>query len=133
MFSKYATNLKTTIFQRSLKNSGLLLLLFEPNIYFLFLIDIIDIIRPYHGIRPYHVTRSQHSNKWQYSIIVRCLRLYLIVISFGIILTQFYINFSRQEHQIELLFSYRSWSTSEVLRFQPIVINLGPEITWLLV
>ena len=29
--------------------------------------------------------------------------LYLTYIRFGIILTQFYINFSRQEHQIELL------------------------------
>ena len=41
IFSKYATNLKTTISQRSLSNLGLLLLLFEFN-NFSFLIDIID-------------------------------------------------------------------------------------------
>ena len=37
----YSTNTQTTIFQRSLKNSGLLLLLFEFN-NFSFLIDIIE-------------------------------------------------------------------------------------------
>ena len=41
IFIKYATNLKTAISQRSLKTSGLLLLLFEFN-NFSFLIDIID-------------------------------------------------------------------------------------------
>ena len=41
IFSKYATNLKTTISQRSLKNFGLLLLLFEFD-NFSILIDIID-------------------------------------------------------------------------------------------
>ena len=45
---KYATNLKTTIFQWSLSNLGLLLLLFEFN-NFSFSIKI---------IRPYHVTRT---------------------------------------------------------------------------
>ena len=37
---------------------------------------------------------------------------------FGIILTQFYINFSRQENQIELC--NRSQSTPEIFRFKPI-------------
>ena len=41
IFNKYATNLKTTIFHRSLRILGLLLLLFF-NFYFAFLIDIID-------------------------------------------------------------------------------------------
>ena len=39
----------------------------------------------------------------------------LIYICFGIILTQFYINFSIQEHQIEI-----NCSTPKILRFQPI-------------
>ena len=42
-----------------------------------------------------------------------------IYIHFRIILTQFYINFSRQEHQIELLWVL-SRSISKMLRFQPI-------------
>ena len=42
----------------------------------------------------------------------------ILYIRFGIILTQFYINFSRHEHQIEVLFIYRS--TPEILRFHPI-------------
>ena len=43
IFSKYATNLKTTNSQRSPRNLGLLLLLFEFNTNSL-LTDIIDII-----------------------------------------------------------------------------------------
>ena len=43
IFSKYATNMKTTNSQRSLRNLGLLLLLFEFNTNSL-LTDIIDII-----------------------------------------------------------------------------------------
>ena len=110
-FNKYAINLKTTIFQRSLRNSSLLLLLFEFN-SFSFLIDIIDNIF-------YAFTCHQNSNQWQCSNIVTCLRLYhvtsilhcnwrefwsrdtdlyLTYIRFGLILTQFYVNFSRQEH-----------------------------------
>ena len=50
-FNKYATNLKKKIFQRSLRNSILLLLLFEFN-NFSFKIDIID------NMRPEHVTRT---------------------------------------------------------------------------
>ena len=46
IFSKYATNLKTTISQRSLSNLGLLILLFKFN-NFSFLIDIIDNIITY--------------------------------------------------------------------------------------
>ena len=53
IFSKYATNLKTTISQRSLRNSGVLLLLFEFN-NFSFLIKIIDNI----FWRLEHVTRT---------------------------------------------------------------------------
>ena len=41
IFSKYTTNLKTSISQRSLRNLGLLLSLFEFN-NFSFLIGIID-------------------------------------------------------------------------------------------
>ena len=37
--------------------------------------------------------------------------------NFRIILTQFYINFSRQEHQIEVLYVC---TTPEILRFNPI-------------
>ena len=82
-------------------------------------------------MRPEHVTRT-----WQYSIIVMCLRLYhvtnilhclwrefwsrntdvhLTYIHFDIMLTQFYVNFSRQNIR-----SYRYRSTPEILRFQPI-------------
>ena len=53
IFNKYATNLNTKISQRSLINSGLLLLLFEFN-NFSCLIDIIDNII----YRPDHVTRT---------------------------------------------------------------------------
>ena len=65
------------------------------------------------------VLRHQNFHQWQCSIVVTCLRqyhmttipqcywrkflwrhnrLYRLYIRFGIILTQFYINFSRQEH-----------------------------------
>ena len=69
IFSKYATNLKTTISQRSLRNSSLLLLLLELN-FFSFLIDIIENIIYPSG------TCHQNSNQWQCSIIVMCLHLY---------------------------------------------------------
>ena len=69
IFNKYATNLKTTISQRSLKHLGLLLLLFEFN-NFSFLLDIIDNIFFASG------TCHQYSNQWQCSIFVTCLRLY---------------------------------------------------------
>ena len=117
IFNKYRTNLKTTISQRSLRNSSLLLLLFEFN-NFSFLIDIIDNINYASG------TCHQNSNLWQCSILVTCLRLYhvtsmlhcnwrefwscntdvyLTFIRFGTILTPFYVNFSRQEYQIYVL------------------------------
>ena len=41
----------------------------------------------------------------------------LIYIRFGIMLTQFYINFSRQEHQKDI---YMYCSMPEILRFYPI-------------
>ena len=69
IFNKYASNLKITISQRSLRNSSLLLLLFEFN-NFSFLIDIIDNILYASG------TCHQNSNQWQCSIMVTCLRLY---------------------------------------------------------
>ena len=118
ILSKYATNMKKTISQRSLRNSSLLLSLFEFN-NFSFLIDIMDNIIYASG------TCHQNSNQWQCIIIVTCLRLYhvtsilhchlrefwsrdtdvyLTYIRFGIILTQFNVIFSRQRHQIELLY-----------------------------
>ena len=84
---KYATNLKTTISQRSLRNLGLLLLLVEFN-NFSFLIDIID------HIIYMSVLCDQSSHQYQCSIIITCPRLYHV--------TQFYINFSRRVHTIEL-------------------------------
>ena len=60
--SKYTAHLKTTLFQKSLKNSGLLLI-FEFNI-FSFLIDII------YNINESSVLRDQNSHQWQYSIFV---------------------------------------------------------------
>ena len=69
IFNNYTTNLKTTISQKSLRNSSLLLLLF--NFYnFSFLIDIIDNIIYASGIC------HQNSNQRQCSIIVTFLRLY---------------------------------------------------------
>ena len=49
-------------------------------------------------------------------LVTNNLDLYLTNIRFGIILTQFYVNFSRQEHHIDF---YRYRSTPEILRFQP--------------
>ena len=57
ILKKYATNLKTTIFHRSLRISGLLLLSFF-NFYFAFLIDIIDNIITYSPYSLYYVTRT---------------------------------------------------------------------------
>ena len=46
-------------------------------------------------------------------------RLYKLSIVFGIILTQFYINFSRQEHQIDGLYvSFKTWD-SQVSAYTP--------------
>jgi len=128
MVNKYSTNLNTTIFQRSLRNSTLLLLLFELN-NFSFLIDVIDNIIYPSG------TCHQNSNQWQCSMIVKCLRLYhvtsildcpwrefwsrdmvvnLTFIRFGIILHSF-MSISRDKN-IRFL-RYRS--IAEIFRFQP--------------
>ena len=61
---------ETKISQRSLKNSGLLLLLFKSN-NFSFLIYIIDTF----------VSREQNSHQWQCSIFATCLRLYHVTLS----------------------------------------------------
>ena len=115
IFYKYATNLKTMTSQRSLRNSGVLLSLFEFN-NFSFIIGIIDNIIYAPG------SCHQNSNRWQCSIITMCLRrhqvtsilhchwrefwsrirMYIEHIYVVIILTQFYIHFLRQEHQIDV-------------------------------
>jgi len=51
IINKYATNSKTTISKRSLRNSGLLLLLFEFNNFSFFRHIIDNIIYTYHVIR----------------------------------------------------------------------------------
>ena len=71
IFSKYTTILKTTITQRSLRNSGLLLILFEFN-SFSFLIDIID------NIINTSVSCDQNSFQWQWSIFITWLPLYYV-------------------------------------------------------
>ena len=46
-------------------------------------------------------------------------RLYKLSIVFGIVLTKFYINFSRQEHQIDVLYvSFKAWD-SQVSAYTP--------------
>ena len=117
-----------------MRNSSLLILLFKFN-NFLFVIDIID------NIIYASETCHQNSNHWQCSVIVMCLRLYpvtrilhchwrdfwslntnqyLTYIRFGIIiLTQFYVNFSRY-----MFYMYHS--TPEILMFQPIPPLLFP-------
>ena len=110
IFRKYTTNLKTTISQRSLRNLGLLLLLFE----FIYIID--NIINTF-------VSCDQNSYQWQCSIIVMCLRLYHVTSTLGYrcfqigcvfaeydpfkptIFIQHFINFRilRQEHQEHLM------------------------------
>ena len=69
IFNKYAINLKMTISQRSLRNSGWLQSWFEFN-NFSFLIEIIDNIIYTSG------SCHQNSNQLQCSIIVTCLLLY---------------------------------------------------------
>ena len=99
IFSKYTTNLKTTISQRSLRNLGLLLFLFEFN-NFSFIKHIID------KTIYTSISRDKNSHQWQCSILVTVNeRSHVIIklhchIDFRINL--FYINFSRQQHQIEL-------------------------------
>ena len=43
----------------------------------------------------------------------------LMYIRFGIILTQFYMNFSRQERQIDMSYIYRSTPDSQVSAYTP--------------
>ena len=61
IFSKYATNRKTSISHRILEN-----LRFPPNIIFQFLINIIDKIISYSPYRPNY----QNFSQWQCSILV---------------------------------------------------------------
>ena len=116
-----STNTQTIwkrLYQRSLRNSSLLLLVFEFY-NFSFLIDTIDNIICTSG--SYH----QNSNQWQCSIIATCLCLYHVTgctaiwggsglvimtyflhihyICFCMILTQSYVNFSWLEHQLDVL------------------------------
>ena len=63
LFNKYATNLKTTISQRSLRSLGFLLILFECN-NFSFLTDMID-NNSYRS-----VSCDQNSHQWQCSVLV---------------------------------------------------------------
>ena len=56
----------------------------------------------------YHVTTIPQCY-WR-KFLWRHTRLYRLYIRFGIILTQFYINFSRQEHQLNVLYvSFKTW------------------------
>ena len=65
----------------------------------------------------YHVTTIPQCY-WR-KLLWRHTRLYGLYIRFGIILTQFYINFSRQEHQIGVLYeSFNSWD-SQVSSYTP--------------
>ena len=140
-FNKYATNLKTTISHRSLRNSSLLLLLIEFN-NFSFLIDIIDNII----MRPEHVTRTptngsavllSHVTSW-ITWPVHCtaiggssghvVRIYLTYIQFSIILAQFYVNFSRQEHKIDVLSFNNSWD-SQVSAYNPFNFSFKHNLT----
>ena len=54
-----------------------------------------------HAFGQYHGTRILHSH-WR-EFWSRDRDIYLTYIRFGIILTQFYVNFSRQEHHIVVL------------------------------
>ena len=47
----------------------------------------------------------------------------LVNICFCIFMTQFYINFLRQEHQIDVLMSYMYPLTPKILRFHPISLS----------
>ena len=116
IINKYATNSKMTISKRSLRNSGLGLLLFEFNHFSFFRHIINNIIYTYHVIiTPTNgMACHQNSNQWQCSINVTSLRLYHVTsilhchwrefgsrdtdvylpcIRFGIILTDFFCQF----------------------------------------
>ena len=65
----------------------------------------------------YHVTTIPQCF-WR-KLLWRHTRLYRLYIRFGIILTQFYINFSRQEHQIDVIqVSFKTWD-SQVSAYTP--------------
>ena len=64
-----------------------------------------------YGCHVIHVTSILHCY-WR--------KFWQLYFRFGIILTQFYINFSRQEHQM----SYMYRSKPEILRFQPIPLSV---------
>ena len=65
----------------------------------------------------YHVTTIPQCY-WR-KLLWRHTRLYRLYIPFGIVLTQFYINFSRQEHQIDVLYiSFKTWD-SQVSVYTP--------------
>ena len=59
----------------------------------------------------------------------RLTRLYRLYIRFGIILTQFYINFSRQEHQIDVFYvSFKTWD-SQVSAYTPFHFSFTVPLT----
>ena len=104
---------------------------FAPVIIFnfnlAFLIYIIDNIITYSLYRSYYVTRTSTNGSAVYwsrdthndTALWRNTRLYRLYIRFGIILTQFYINFSRQKHQIDVLYlSFKTWD-SQVSAYTP--------------
>ena len=127
IFNNYATNLKMTISPQEPEN-----LRFAPviifNFYFAFLIDIIDNIITYSLYSPHYVTKNV--GQWQCSIItspktsandseVNWSRDTRDNYTTTIILTQFYINFSRQEHRIDVLYvSFKTWD-SQGLAYTP--------------
>ena len=85
IFNKYATNLKTIISQRSLRNLGVLLLIFEFN-NFSILIDIIN--NNIYTFGPCH----QNSSQWQCSIVM-CLCLYHVTSIVHCYWREFWYNF----------------------------------------
>ena len=121
IFSKYATNLKTTISRRSLKTLGLLLLLFEFNNnrskseFYMFLWDIL-VFR----LVAYLLNMICFKLRLLYQIWNR----YIVS---GIILTQFHINFSRQEHLCDNLYplSFFLYSPFETKKFRSLFKSIS--------
>ena len=100
IFNKYATNLKTTIFQRSLRNSGVLLLLLRPMA-----------VQYYCHVLP-SVSRIQYTALSLEGVLVTWYWRIPYIYTFGKILIQFYVNFFRQIHQIDVLqVSCNSWDS----------------------
>ena len=56
-------------------------------------------------------------------------RLYKLSLVFGIILTQFYINFSRQEHQIDVLYVSLKFWDSQVSAYTPFHFSFTVPLT----